>query len=403
MKKLNIALWGFLALFLAGSTVENQEFQIVKKEGITIAINPDHPVPAEHGPRDIIFSEELVLGSASGDPETTFGDFISYTTDPEGNIYILDWMANTVKKFGPDGKHLLTFGRSGQGPGEFLSPREICFLPNRELIIFEGESQRFSVFNTEGVFLRSGRFPKLLVSPYRGFANGNMIATHVQYGPQKTLVTTGIYNTKSELLLLLYQQESPPLQPWPRNDQDARARRFAEIMSRRAFRPSEIVALDQKESIFFAYSDTYEIKVISAAGKLERKIRTELPFRPVTKKDQENFLNIWAPKDISTWDTMSESYRKKIKNLIRFPEKKPAFFEIVPMDNDYFLVLRDGVFGQNAIIDIFDREGRFIIEKELSFPIQNGRSRRNKLYTIYEDENGYQYVKRYGMRFIHKD
>ena len=162
------------------------------------------------------------------------------------------------------------------------------------------------------------------------------------------------------------------------------------------------MALDRKETVYFAFSDNYEIKIFSSSGKLERKIRSALPFRPVAKKDKENFLEIWVPKDISTWGSMDEGLKKKIKNLIRFPWNKPAFLEILPMDNGHILVLRDGYFGENALVDVFDPQGRFIIEKQLSFPIQNGISRGEKLYTIVEDEYGYQFIKRYDVRFVHK-
>lgn len=107
-----------------------------------------------------------------------------------------------------------------------------------------------------------------------------------------------------------------------------------------------------------------------------------------------------GPKDISTWSTMSEKMKKKIKNLIRFAATKPAFLEIIPMDNGSIMVLRDGKFRHNALINIFDSQGRFIIEKELPIPIQNGLSRGDKLYTIFEDKDGYQFVKRYRLRFI---
>jgi hypothetical protein len=398
--KYNVFLPCLLFLIGFGFSMETEEFQIVVENGIPVALNPEHPVPAENSPRDIVFEEELTLGSTGDNPQTIFGELIGYTADDDGNIYILDWRAKIVKKFDPNGNHILTFGGAGQGPGEFSSPEEIRSLPEDHLIVFEGESQKFSVFKCSGEYVKSGRFFKLMSSPYLGFSNGNFIATHVLYEPQRTAITTGLYSIDSELLTTLNQKESPPLQSWPRDDSDARVKRFAEIMSQTAFKPTEVIALDWKEAIYFSFTDKYEIEVLSSTGKLERIIRTALPFRPVTRKDQENFLNIWVPKDISTWSSMNEGMKRKIISLIRFPDKKPAFLEILPMDNDFLLVLRDGRYGQEALVDIYDSEGRFIIEKELSFPIKDGLMRRDKLYTIFEDEDGFQFVKRYRFRFV---
>lgn len=134
--------------------------------------------------------------------------------------------------------------------------------------------------------------------------------------------------------------------------------------------------------MFFAFTDRYEIKVFNRDGKLERKIRTELPCLPVGKEDRQEFLEYHLPRDISTWGTMGEVLQNKIKRLIEFPAEKPAFLSIIPMDKDYLMVLRDGFYRQNALIDIFDPEGRFIIEKKLPFPIKSGICKGERLYTI---------------------
>jgi hypothetical protein len=42
--------------------------------------------------------------------------------DAPGNIYVLDSANHRVQKFSPEGTYLATFGRRGQGPGEFYNP-----------------------------------------------------------------------------------------------------------------------------------------------------------------------------------------------------------------------------------------------------------------------------------------
>jgi hypothetical protein len=42
--------------------------------------------------------------------------------DDSGNIYVLDSANHRVQKFSPEGTYLATFGRRGQGPGEFYNP-----------------------------------------------------------------------------------------------------------------------------------------------------------------------------------------------------------------------------------------------------------------------------------------
>lgn len=385
--------------FRAGG--DSDEFKIVKEDGTLVALNPDHPVPVKNSPRDIIFTEELIIGEIAGDPHYIFSEFIRYTVDDSGNIYVLDWRGKTVRKFDSNGRYQLSIGREGQGPGEFSFPEEIRFLPNEHLLIFEGETQKFSYFDLEGKFLVSERFFKLMTSPYFGFTNGNFIATNTQRDSKKTVIIIGLFNEKSELLVSLYQKEAEPYRPWPSQDNvEARARRLAEVWSKIAFRPETVIALNEKEEIYFAFADKYEIKIYSAEAKLKKIIKTGLPLLSVKKKDRQGYLNYWLPRDISGWNSMSKQMQNKIKSLIRFPDKKPAFLSIIPMDNDYLMVVRDGSFKQNSLIDIFDSSGRFIIEKELNFHIKNGLCKGGKLYSIYEDEDGNQFVKRYSYTLL---
>jgi hypothetical protein len=391
-----------IVLSIANSirSMEQDAFKIIKNEGIPIAVNPDHPVPAKNSPQDILFQEDLTLGAIEGDPHLVFGPFIRFAVDDQASIYVLDCRSQAVRKFDKSGAYLLSFGKPGQGPGEFNDPQEIRFLRSKDLIIFEGESQKFSVFKHNGNFLKSGRFFKLMFAPYFGFSNGNFIATNIQYEAHKKTIATAVYNEKSELLVLLHQSESKPEAPWPsRDDQEGRAKRLAEVLSQAAFQRTSVIALDREEGIYFGFSDKYEIKIYSAEAKLRRVITTALPLLPVSKKDRQDFLDIWVPKDITTWSTMSGPMKKKILDSIKFVEKKPAFLEIIPMDDNFLMVLREGQFNQKALVDIFDPQGRFIIEKRLPFPLKEAICREGKLYSLFEDNQGYQFVRRYDYKF----
>lgn len=386
---------GFLQSF------DQDEFRVLKKDRVLVALNPDHPVPAKNSPRDISFAEELTLGKVKGNPHYVFSEYISFTVDGKGNIYVLDLREKSVRKFDKKGNYQLTIGCEGQGPGEFTFPKEIRYLADGYIIVFEGETQKFSYFTVDGDFVKSGRFKNLLLAPYFGLSNGNFIATNVLRDSKKAALVTGVFDANSELIFALHEQELEPYKPWPRQDDvDARTKRLAEMWSKRAFRSETVTALDVDENIYFAFSENYEIKVYSSNGELKRVIKTELPFLPVEKKDRSRFMDDLLPRDISTWNTMSKQMQNKIKSLIKFPSKKPAFLSIIPMDKDFVMVVRDGNYGLDSLIDIFDSSGRFIIEKKLGFNIKEGICRGDKLYSLHEDEVGNQFVKRYSYKFL---
>jgi len=395
--------WLLLALVLpvaAPSLVRSQDdFRIVTEKGIPVAVNPAHPVPSPAGPRDIRFEEELTLGAAEGDPGQVFGDFIRFAVDGQGNIYVLDRRSRSVRKFSPSGTCLLQFGRAGEGPGEFQMPEEIRLLSNGHLIVFDGEGQRFSVFRDDGSLVESRRFFKLMSPPYLGFSSGNFIASLALYGAESITATTGLFDPNGEPIAAFYRHESKL--PAPRgsaDDQEARARMLADLFSQAAFRQTTVIALDRNEDIFFGFSGKFEIRILTARGELKRIIRTAVPPLPVTREDRRDYIEIWIPRDLSTWSSMSDRMKKMITDQIRFPDIKPAFLEIIPMDGNFLMVLRDGRFNRNALVDIFDPQGRLIIEKKLSFSIKAGLCRGGKLYTLSEDADGNPLVKRYAYK-----
>ena len=399
---LTVSVWLALSAVMFPYGQKKPGFKVIEEDGIPVVISPDRPIPAEDSPKDILFEEEFRIGSAEGDPNHVFGPFISFTVDDHAQVYVLDWSGKTVRKFSDRGDYLLSFGGPGQGPGEFSSPEEIRFLPHGQLMVFEGESQKYSCFTRDGRLVRTGRFQKLMFSPYFGLTNGHIIAVNVLHDSDKTESVLGIYDERWDLVKVLSRGERKADPPWPTSgDLNARARRIADAISRVAFRPQNLVALDGSENIHFAFTDKYEIRIMRADGRLNRIIRTELPCLPVREKDRRAFLEKRLPEDISTWRTMDESLRSRIKGMIKFPEKMPAFLGLIPMDDGYLLVVRSGHYGQNALIDIFDPLGRLIIEKELPFGITAGICKGGRLYTISKDEEGNRYVQCYSYQLVH--
>lgn len=88
--------------------------------------------------------------------------------DKEGNIYIADSGWNRIFKFDPYNKFLLSFGREGQGPGEFLAQPHAYRLKltigkNNLIYIVDRGNRRISVFNNKGEWLKSTPLPNYLI------------------------------------------------------------------------------------------------------------------------------------------------------------------------------------------------------------------------------------------------
>jgi hypothetical protein len=91
------------------------------------------------------------------------------TVDAQGNLWVTDEQTKDGKgsqvfKFSPDGQLLMTLGKAGvvsAGPGLFDEPTDVAVAPNGDIFVTEGHSggtvgnQRVSKFSKDGKFLMS--------------------------------------------------------------------------------------------------------------------------------------------------------------------------------------------------------------------------------------------------------
>jgi hypothetical protein len=82
--------------------------------------------------------------------------------DASGNIYVLDSANHRVQKFSPEGTYLATFGRRGQGPGEFYNPDSIDIDARGFFYVMDAHQNRIQTMTPAG----AGDRTILLMDPY---------------------------------------------------------------------------------------------------------------------------------------------------------------------------------------------------------------------------------------------
>ncbi len=100
----------------------------------------------------------------SSEKENFFIKITGLCCDDEGNLYVADSGWNKIFKFDPNGKFIMSFGREGQGPGEFLAHPmrahlKISFGNDGKLYVNDPGNGRLSVFSKEGKFIKSFKLP----------------------------------------------------------------------------------------------------------------------------------------------------------------------------------------------------------------------------------------------------
>ncbi|MXW18691.1 MAG: hypothetical protein F4139_16170 [Gemmatimonadetes bacterium] len=91
----------------------------------------------------------------TGSPEE-FGGVYDVAIGPDESVYVTDGLNNEVRVFGLDGSHRFTFGRSGEGPGEFARAYSVVWLGDR-LLALDTEQGRISEFTAQGEYLGQRR------------------------------------------------------------------------------------------------------------------------------------------------------------------------------------------------------------------------------------------------------
>ncbi len=106
---------------------------------------------------------ELVrtLGDVAAEDETVaFYMPAGLAVDSHGNLYILDTGNHRVQKFSPDGRYLASFGRQGQGPGDFSYPDSIVLDGEDMIWVSDPNNQRIQVLTPEGAERKTIGFVK---------------------------------------------------------------------------------------------------------------------------------------------------------------------------------------------------------------------------------------------------
>jgi hypothetical protein len=150
------------------------------------------------------------------------------------------------------------------------------------------------------------------------------------------------------------------------------------------FLPGYVWQVLEEDKIMWGVSTKYELKIMSSEGELLKKIIKDYVPVEITEKDKQErkkfmFGDGPLPQGIKIeWP----KYHLPFMNLSR-NEKGMLFLGTFEKAQD----------GTRYYYDVFDSEGRYIAKLPLNPRLQVWK--KNRLYTIEENDDGYQYVKRY--------
>lgn len=338
---------------------------IKEVDGVTIVKNLKKPMYGED-----VFSleEELTIGEKENGKEPVFISIRSIRVDDEENIHVLDARAFQVKVFNKDGTHLRSIGKRGQGPGEIQLAQNMELVSGKEIMVYDLGNRRLSFFSLDGMLLNevsTGKIPRL----FRVIPNsrGELIGWIVLNLPEERVEELKIFNPSLEPIsnvTVLKRKQSP--------------RNLINIL-----RPVFSYQVLKNNKIIWGIGSKYEINISDSNGKLEKTIIKDFNPIKITEGDKEYEIKTYfGDREIPS------NYK------IEFDEYYPAFHHLNYDDEGrIFARTYERKDKGGYFYDVFDSEGRYIVKIPLR--IMPRVWKKNKLYTIEEDEDGLQMVKRY--------
>lgn len=143
---IRIAVLLVVALAGCSDPLEFADWAMPVPEGVRVV---EHPfTAAADRTQSIALVEELVLGLDAADPEQAFYRLRDVDVDDAGNLWVLDAGNHRVQVFDRDGGFIRSFGRAGQGPGEFESAGELAVVGDRVVVL--AARSRLSLFDLQG-------------------------------------------------------------------------------------------------------------------------------------------------------------------------------------------------------------------------------------------------------------
>jgi len=130
---------------------EDWHGEIINQNGILHIVNAEEPIYKLPN----IFIEK-VWETGGEDPGFIFNNITAIDIDKKGRVYVADVLEKNIKVFSPSGEYLFTFGRQGQGPGEYQIPKCLTLLPNQQILVIDvggGLFARFKFFDCEGNYI----------------------------------------------------------------------------------------------------------------------------------------------------------------------------------------------------------------------------------------------------------
>jgi hypothetical protein len=359
-----------LLTFACGSGPDQSEgFAVRDSAGVIIAENS--PGSLEGAPPLLRGEPVLDIGLVEGDSAYQLFRVRGGRRLSDGSVAILNAGTQEVRLFGPEGVHRATFGRQGDGPGEFREPFGLWVLPGDSLVVFDQTLQRISVFTSAGELIR-------VAQTERRALNANML----------TVLDDGSFITFDEFLDIPDEGFAPiymhlvrwsadgvfidSLGPQIYAEMGAIGEAEARLVGGRTFSPRTSTT-GNDEAYWVGTGTDPDVTMYGPDGRMLRRVRWNAPDRTV----RPEHIEAYRQDRLEGVDPARQAVVEQRLRTVPVVDVFPAYQWIFATRDGFLWVcdyIRPGV--DSARWFVFDADGRLMGHLETSprfFPFDGGR------------------------------
>jgi hypothetical protein len=262
-------------------------------------------------PRLTISSTPIWRIGGDGDGPYGFARIVGGTFMRDGVVGVLEANPPEVRVFSATGQHVLSFGRSGRGPGEFAQVQRLVPHAGDSLVV--SQITRVSVFDNRGTHSRTINTATAagLAIVIRMLGDGSMVARATAI-PTARERPEGITRDSGRVVILSPSGDVVERDlGFRRGGETVVARQQGMFsMMARAFSSGHL--LDAGDTLLFEmHGDRPRLQVLSTrSGKLLRSVDLALTPRNVTARDRD-------------------AYVRSLRATIRNPDRERAFLRVM--------------------------------------------------------------------------
>jgi len=271
----------------------------------------------------------------------------SFLRAPDGGVVALSAGHREVRVFAADGSLIRSFGRAGQGPGEFVLYPPLGSLaiaaPDTVLVLHGGGLDTFlldgTLVQTQRFYRTSGDFgPGTATIPSEVYPDHSMAGT--VHGPGARVPEQGVFRPTEGFASIAGLGAAPILLRWYKGIEQ----QYVDVGSRQMvvvgpFARHQFFAAGSAPLAKFVAGDTgvYELHVYDSSGALRRIIRRQEKPEPVRREWIAAWEQAQAAADYNQ-DALPELRRAWAQ--LTMPETLPAIDAVTIDTEGFFWVLR---------------------------------------------------------------